>query len=107
MPFVEINTYSPWVRISKTHGKIVICKELRNQEIWKGQKKARLYYDPENNLFGIEPSPLLGYKLSEMGQIRIRRLPQELPDDGKYSAKYDEEKKMIIVNLNRPIETFK
>lgn len=93
MPFEEIGKNIPWVRISAKESIITICKTLRNFE----QDRVRLYHDLSANLFGIEPSSALGYKVGLYGRIRCRRLPVE----GKFEAYWNNEKNMIIVDLTK------
>ena len=95
MPFEEIGKNISWVRISAKQSIITICKNLRIFE----QEKVRLYHDSSTNLFGIEPSSALGYKIGLYGRVRCRRLPVE----GTFEAHWDNEKKMIIVDLTKPL----
>jgi len=94
LSFVEIGKKIDWVRISAKNGILVICKSLRDKF---EEEKIRLYYDSKSNLFGIEPSSSLGYKLGEYGRIRCRQLPVE----GKFEASWDSNKGMIIVDLTK------
>ena len=96
MPFEEIGKTVNWVTISSKRDNITICKSLRDKFT---QEKVRLYYDSSANLFGIEPSPILGYKVGETGRVRCRRLPVE----GKFEAEWDEDRKMIIVDLTKDL----
>jgi len=96
LPFVEIGKEVDWVRISARHNILVICKNLRGKF---EKEKIRLYHDSKNNLFGIEPSSMLGYKIGEYGRIRCRRLPVE----GKFEAFWDSDRNMIIADLTKPL----
>lgn len=103
MSFVEIGKYNTWVRLSKNQSMITICKELRNMDFWKGRNKCRLFIDTKNNLFGLQPSPLHGYRISKGGRIRCRKLPEGTPFDGKFAACWNKEKELIIVDMSHSL----
>ena len=65
-----------------------------------GNGRVRLFYDKDNKLFGILPDVHGDYHLNE-GRLTCRLLPKNI--EGKFPARWDEEKKMIIADLNSPI----
>lgn len=62
--------------------------------------RARLFFDEEEMLFGIKPSEY-GYVLNNE-KINCRQVPERVPR-GKFRAYWDDEQKMIIVDLREPI----
>ena len=103
MPFVEIGeVLLDWVRISRNRQMIVVSKNLRDNI---KTKKIRIFYDTESKRLGIQESPYLGYTINEQGRIRCRKLPEQISFEDIYEAFWDIDKKMIIVELSKPIQT--
>jgi len=63
--------------------------------------KVRFFHDEENNLLAIKPTDTGGYSIANDGRAFIRTLPDVIKD-GYYPANWNQRKKMLIVDLNKP-----
>jgi len=106
MPFIEIGRKVDWVSIKSKS--LTICKSIRDSFFMLAEPvenniyyNVRIFYDEEENLLGLKPDEE-GYKINRKGEVRCSILPREI-SVGTYECKYDKEKKMVIVDLNKTI----
>lgn len=66
---------------------------------------VKLFFDEEQKLFGIKPiNKIRGYSISVDGRIRCRTIPEKV-ESGIYHAEWNKKEKMIIVDLNKTLNS--